>query len=115
MMDLHQQWAEWCRANKQDAKALINDALCTREGSKLLQALNACFPILDYSFHPDPRFQAHHAGRLELFSLLWRYGTASEYVPDPTPKPHHASENQNNDTGPRRDTGSESAPGAGND
>ncbi len=87
MTDLHEHFRQWCATKKLDAKKLIQDALCTAEGGRLLQALNECFPILDYSFHPDPRFQSHHAGRLELFSLLWRYGTASDYVPDTNKTP----------------------------
>lgn len=84
--DYHEAFVEFCKAKKLDAAKLIGDALKTAEGGRLLQALNEFTPPLDHSFHPDARFQAHHAGRIELLSLLWRYGTATN-APLLTPIP----------------------------
>lgn len=85
--DFHDHFVKHCQAQRLDAKQLIGDALKTPEGGRLLQALNEAIPILDHTFHPEPRFQSHHAGRLEMLALLWRYGTGTEYTPPPTTNP----------------------------
>lgn len=50
------------------------------EGAELMAMLCTMEHPMDHTYDADPRAAAHHAGRREVVSVLWRYSASTNAV-----------------------------------